>query len=781
MSKLKLKQIFGYSSIASKSLSFCEDHQLVYISGNQVCVLNTDSKEQNFIHLHNTPTTGSIPTTLACCHAKRIIAVAERIENSAIVSFYDSITLKKKKSLHQADLGSNHVVSIAFSEDGRQFITQGAGPEWNLILWNVEKQPKIVATYRTTTSDEWPVNHVEFCPWDHSSIIVYGRNVFKVLKMFDGGLRNQNVFLRRDFIHVKAHCWLLNDRLILATDAGEMILLENLEYRGVVFSPPIHSNLPSPRSQTPSIYSSSHNGTSTATTGDLSSSAIYSIVPTSRGFIVGGKKGELRLFERRDDSKEYYTREDTCYLPDRNGAVTSMILGSDDTLICATGSLQLVSTVITNLFNKRDSSTSAVFEPVLTSFHSPDANGDASITGVDIALWKNIVVTCARDRSVRLWNLSDRKIEMMRTYDEEPLSVSIHPSGLHMAIAFADKLSLVSILMDELTSYAEISIRSCAFVKFSHGGHYLAVVAGSSIYIYDTFTATVISTLRGHANKIRSVVWMHSDTKLMSVGVDGMVFYWTPFTLTSSRPLQYNHPSAFLCGSTLQDGSRAFVVTNERVLKEFSFSRAVDPITGIEGKIRDPRDTVMPHLANHIIVNETYKCLILASSDPNLPGALMSVNLDSEVKTVESIDCNIVHAGPISAMVLSSDGKTLITGDSKGCLIVSEFLEDGIDPSSEHIVGAFAFVDEVQIKRSQLSSRNMQISTLSSRVNELNLNNDFQIRLKEMEFNETVKDLTNKFQLQYKTETERYEILLKEKKESEGKFIDCYQHYCLPS
>ena len=54
MNKLVVKQTFGLNpqSLAS-CMCFAEDHQLAYVSGHQVVVLNTETKEQNFINISN--------------------------------------------------------------------------------------------------------------------------------------------------------------------------------------------------------------------------------------------------------------------------------------------------------------------------------------------------------------------------------------------------------------------------------------------------------------------------------------------------------------------------------------------------------------------------------------------------------------------------------------------------------------------------------------------------------------------------------------------------------
>jgi len=278
----------------------------------------------------------------------------------------------------------------------------------------------------------------------------------------------------------------------------------------------------------------------------------------------------------------------------------------------------------------------------------------------------------------------------MKYFDEIPLSVAIHPSGLNMAIAFADRIKLMSVLQDDFVTYGDIPVRSCSFVKFSHGGQYLAAVVGPTILVYDTFSCGTLCTFRGHTNKIKSIVWMNFDNKIMSVGVDGIVHYWNIFSIVPTRPEQFNHSVPFLCGSTMQDGSRAFVVTTEKILKEFSFVKSVDPVTGIEGKIREPHDVPINRMVSHVLVNEAKNLAILAATEGHgaqyvtetngFLGALVCFNIQPQLDS--NYEVYPLHSTPITAICLSHDGSTVITGDLNGCLIVTDITESNVIPTN---------------------------------------------------------------------------------------------------
>jgi len=70
----------------------------------------------------------------------------------------------------------------------------------------------------------------------------------------------------------------------------------------------------------------------------------------------------------------------------------------------------------------------------------------SEITGLDVCLRKSLIVTCSKDKTVNIWDYQTKKLEIQTTFPEECLAVAFHPSGLHLIIAMADKISFCNIL-----------------------------------------------------------------------------------------------------------------------------------------------------------------------------------------------------------------------------------------------------------------------------------------------------------------------------------------------
>ena len=81
---------------------------------------------------------------------------------------------------------------------------------------------------------------------------------------------------------------------------------------------------------------------------------------------------------------------------------------------------------------------------------------------------------------MKIWNFFDiegyeKKGLISHTFNEEPLSVSMHPCGLFLAVSFSSGFKVFAIVNDKIEVLKDIQIPNCKIIKYSHGGHFLAV------------------------------------------------------------------------------------------------------------------------------------------------------------------------------------------------------------------------------------------------------------------------------------------------------------------
>lgn len=144
------------------------------------------------------------------------------------------------------------------------------------------------------------------------------------------------------------------------------------------------------------------------------------------------------MYEKSDskDPKSIYIRSNRKFpIKEYRGRITSLTATPKENDIFIglnTGAILRMS------LEKNEEST---IDYALQSFHTDN------ITGLDVCLRKSLVATCSADRSVRVWNfLEKNNLEVIKNFDEKPLSLSFHPSGLHLIVTFPDKVRLINIL-----------------------------------------------------------------------------------------------------------------------------------------------------------------------------------------------------------------------------------------------------------------------------------------------------------------------------------------------
>lgn len=77
---------------------------------------------------------------------------------------------------------------------------------------------------------------------------------------------------------------------------------------------------------------------------------------------------------------------------------------------------------------------------------------------------KQMLATCANDRTVRLWSYNQSShfsLDLCQSFSEETLTVALHPSGCHIVVAFREQVRMMNILPNALVSFKTINIKLC--------------------------------------------------------------------------------------------------------------------------------------------------------------------------------------------------------------------------------------------------------------------------------------------------------------------------------
>lgn len=517
--------------------------------------------------------------------------MAERAEK-AVVHIHDLNTLRRRKMLTLADNMSDTCVWVAFSGDNKHCVTQGDAPDWVLSLWLWEKS-KLLASVKASNQAGGAVNQVDFCPSDPTAICVSGHGIIKFFRFVDGQLRLQSTPLKREPANFLCHAWVTDERVVAASDNGELWLFEQLEFRQVLTSSPSDGN------------------------------SVSSILGYSKGFVCGGSSGIVRIYDRSDDTREYYKKSKMLSIEGNASTIRDIAISpTEDSLVCSLENNQLYTLTLSSTDILKEDAMN--FDLVSTSFHGPGATG-SHITGLDACVRKPLIATCGLDKSVRIWNYQDKSTDIMKYFKEDAYSIAFHPSGLHIVVGFADKLKMLNILMDDIRSFREFAVKACREVRFSHGGQFFAAANNNVVQVYSTYTGDLVGVLRGHSNRVTAISWKHDDRKLLTCGADGAILLWNLRTATKMGDGHSQARCTYLDAVVSYDADIMYATGTDGLLKEIDVATGAARTDHLSGAALGP-----------LVLSGSQQLLFAGTSDQTRPGCIRVYRLSLEKESASS-------------------------------------------------------------------------------------------------------------------------------------------------
>ncbi|CAI9739315.1 ciliaflagella57-likeassociated and flagella-associated 57-like [Octopus vulgaris] len=748
-----VKHIFGLNSDVAGNLCYQDEQKVLYTCGSFYVVYNIDQKSQKCIVASET---GLGISSFVISSNRRYIAIAEVGDDKGpILSIHDIHANRKRKTLMATS--SDQIVqateykSLAFSPDSKYLAAHTGGPDWVLQYWAWEKS-KLLTFIRTVNPQSKPIIYqVCFNPQDNTHIGVIGNGVLRSFRYSEGNLKPFN-FPKIESQNFTCFTWISDERLLVGTDKGKVLVIESGESKAE-FNPLTDAFL-----ESRSKDSQSKELVRYITKDEFKdqSTEVSAIVAYSKGFACACGVGTVHLFERSEE-KELYKKTREVLIPVDNSVtlpnsstykqiITCMTISpSEETLVVSSNTNQIYSIALSSTDLRPGGQRLLNFELLAQSFHSN------VVTGLDICARKPIVVTSSLDRSIRIWNFETCSQELFKEFSEEICSVALHPSGLYILVGFTDKLKLMNILIDEIKQFQEFPCKNCRECAFSNGGHLFAAVNGNVVQIYSTVTFELIINLKGHNKLVNSVVWSPDDSKLVSCGGDGAVYEWEP--LTGKRVGENILKTCVYSTVTISpDGKTVYAVGNDNKLKEISDSQVFHQV--------EAGDVTLTSVS----LSHTGRMLFAGTSNGCLWSLKFPLGSSGEWQEYKG------HRSKITRMRVTFDDQYLVSVSEDSTVMVWQIQDKdsrGIKRDKDSLRCVYA--DEILITKSDLEEKNAIMSELRTRVNELGMENEYQLRLKDMNYNEKIKELTDKFIQEMESLKTKNQVLKTERDKQEAK------------
>ncbi|PAA67586.1 hypothetical protein BOX15_Mlig006712g2, partial [Macrostomum lignano] len=740
---IQLRHAFGLRTGVAGNIYFVDEQTVVYPCGNSIVLHNVDQKTQRFISLSEK--CAGI-TAMAVSPNRRFVAVAEaaRAEEKPLIHVYDVQTTKKKKTVSSAEVASGDYVSVAFSPDSKYLAGQSGKPDYHLVYWSWEKnkQLAIVKSLNVQVTPHASVNQIAFNPQDSTQVSVVGNGTFKLYRYSENNLK-QFAVSKTEPQNFVSHCWVSDERIVAGTDSGKWVLMENGEQRA----------------EFTMAESASESGDRESDLNAAMANQAHSIAAYSKGFAVSCGAGRVHLFERMEDGKEYYKKAREIRIPadpfsadpsvsEQQIIIQLSISPSEENLVAATdrGQIYQISLASSELGKGGDY---AQFEQLSHSFHS------SQVLGLDVCARKPLVATCSVDRSVRIWNFETNQCELYKEFAEEAYSVALHPSGLFLLVGFSDKLRLMNLLIDDIRTFKEFTIRGCRECAFSNGGHLFAAVHGNIIQIFSTISFENVGNFKGHNGKIKGLVWSNDDSKLVSCGMDGAVYEWE--VATGKRLREHVLKTCSYTGvAATADVKTTYAVGSDGKLKEITDE---EPMPAIDAGEAEFTSLAMSN-SGRMMFAGTKSGSVRAIKFP-FTAASVGGGAGSDWQEVAA------HSGGVNKMRLVCTDEYMVTVGDDGCVLIWKVTDkEGRGLKRDKETG---WAEEILITKSDLEEKNALTAELNQRVEELKIGNEYQLRMKDMNYNDKIKELTEKFIQEMESLKTKNQVLKTEKDKEEAK------------
>ena len=736
--------VFGYSSGVKDSFWHIDDSVVLFAAGIHLVLYRTDTHSQSF--LGGLPACGFSCVALSPC--RKLLAVAEKSDGgSGSIHLVDLETGKKKKVLTAPSGAPTNVLCMSFSSSGL-LLAQSGAPEYVLSVWDCSKA-KVVGSVKLAVSGSAPSSAVSKCsfnPFDPNVFCVTGHALFKGYRIVDGHLKSMpNLLSKVEAEDFTCHLWLEEERLVLGTSNGKMVLFQSGE--------PV-----------PGVQLGVNDGF-----------AVTCMQLYSEGFIAGSVQNRLRIFKKVDGPEMYVIAKDIVLpLEDVSGYFRDIPMENselDDEKESARGSVSVCSISVSptekNIYvGSSSNKIYSVLFPGSDLGKADELNGctffstfhASAITGMDLCIRKPIVATCGLDKTIRIWNYAERKLELLKVFSEETYSLSLHPSSLHILVGFADKLRLMNILMDDFRVLKELSIKACKECQFSNGGQHFAAMNGNTIQVFQTYSCECIATLRGHNGKIKSLYWAHDDQQLLSAGLDGAVYQWNIKEL--KREGEYVKKGCAYSSVVCNHGGDAmFAVGSDDVIREVEF-----PVSIVSKEIESDRRI------SQVVLSASQKMFFSATADANRASVIRAYKLPL---TGEFLEFGCLSS-PVTRLRISYDDEHLFACGEDGVLVVFDIKDSDRNVKGlkrlRNLSGECAYSEEILVTKSDLEEKTAMMVEFKNKVDELTLHNEYQLRLKDMNYNEKIKEVTEKYTQELEHNKNQFELLREEKNDLEMEY-----------
>ncbi|OQR99885.1 WD domain-containing protein [Achlya hypogyna] len=720
--------VLGVRGSVQNNVEFGSDSMLLFPTAHHVGAYNMDRKSMEFFH-----PTRAVRSVQSMCVSlnKELLVVCEqanaRFSRSISdqlgvhpnqISIYKLLTRARVKAIPTQSHAP--ILSVAFSADNKTIVTLEDAPTYRIAYWKWSTA-KLVATATCPSRG----TRVRISPFNANFLTVSGPMVLRAWTL-SADLRMSNLVPQiREQEHFVDHVW-VRQYLVTVSEIGTLLIFQGSD-DGVEL---VHSTKLSALQSTFQV------------------GKVQTICASAKGFVLAGTSGLFSVFEFSDDPKDPFILIRSMSAGDFS--IESVAISPNcENAVAYTDSQRLVTFAMGSIDVVQDSTTE--FRDLIPNArcsegrlaHSAGSHAGA-ILAIDVCLQKSLIVTCGADKSIRSWNYHLGAYEVVASLTEEPTTLSLHPAGFQLVVAFKERVRIYNLIQDGLRVLRDFSMKACSVIRFSNGGHQFACGAGLTVYIYRTYTCDLAYTLTGHINTIQCLAWGADDLLLYSAGNDGTIYCWNTTN-----------------GNRFDDMQ---LVVKHCKITATVVDAATPKLVAIAGSDGHLREITAGDETKSLDLGVPLTSLALTKSNRWLfvgtrTGSIFVFPWPLGAQAVPTQDMS-VHSEPITQLRLTDDDRVLASASEDGCLVLFRVDENaGVVADDLAHRPKTLLTDAVLVSREEIEDKNEQLSDVMQKYEQVKSDMDFSLHSKENEWIDRMRLLKDECEHSLVQERIRYEEL----------------------
>uniref|UniRef100_A0A1B6CBE0 Uncharacterized protein n=1 Tax=Clastoptera arizonana TaxID=38151 RepID=A0A1B6CBE0_9HEMI len=277
------------------------------------------------------------------------------------------------------------------------------------------------------------------------------------------------------------------------------------------------------------------------------------------------------------------------------------------------------------------------------------------------------------------------------------------------------------VLLEDLEVLREFPIRMCPQAAFSSSGHLFAAANSTVIQIYSSISFHCIYNLKGHNNKITSLIWSASDKSLYSCGTDGALYEWNMNEGTRIVDV-ITKKCAYTDVAVTKDAKMVYGVGSDGLLKEICNAEILR------------EENLLNHSYLHAIALSRSDLMMFVAGKR---GAIISVRYPLP-RPPEAVEYYL-HKLPVTHLRLTYNDLNLISCSSDGSLCIWRLLN--VERKAIKMDSEFKYSNEILINRDDLADKTAMIYYLENFVKSLETDHAYQVKEMNTDHLEKTKEL----------------------------------------